>query len=265
LCFPGTTLTQFGSRWPQLGARRISFVSPLLLSENLDGLRAALVAAPSQMAYQVETIAHVFQPGPLTLEEGDWQAARARLARLIGIATALGARSIYMLTGGHGALSWEQAAKAFCAAVEPCVALARKAGIALAIENASPLYADLHIAHTLRDTVTLAEMADVGVCIDWFGCWTEASLRDTIARAVLRCPIIQVSDYVYGDRSLPCRAVPGDGAIPLQSLLEWAFAAGYQGAFDLELIGPRIDREGHLQAVARAGDTLGELLQTLGV
>ena len=132
------------------------------------------------------------------------------------------------------------------------------------IENALPLYADYHIAHSLRDTLALAEMAGIGVCIDLFGCWTEAGLRASIERAIPRCNLIQLSDYVYGDRSLPSRAVPGDGAIPLQRILDWMLAAGYTGAFDLELIGPRIDKEGHLEAVRRTGDYLGKILSSLG-
>ena len=40
----------------------------------------------------------------------------------------LGARSIYLLTGGHGTLTWEEAAEVFRAAVAPCVAKARQAG-----------------------------------------------------------------------------------------------------------------------------------------
>jgi sugar phosphate isomerase/epimerase len=59
--------------------------------------------------------------------------------------------------------------------------------------------------------------------------------------------------------------VPGDGAIPLERILGWILEAGFEGAFDLELIGPRIDREGHVQAVRRAGDWLGETLVRLGV
>ncbi|HKY89474.1 MAG TPA: TIM barrel protein, partial [Nevskiaceae bacterium] len=129
---------------------------------------------------------------------------------------------------------------------------------------APPLYADVHLAHSLRDTVTLAQMAGIGVCIDLFACWTEAGLRDSIERAVPRCAVIQVGDYVYGDRALPSRAVPGDGHIPLQRLIGWALDAGYAGAFDLELLGPRIDREGHLAATARAAERVGAILQALG-
>ena len=122
------------------------------------------------------------------------------------------------------------------------------------IEPASTVFADIHIAHSLRDVVQLAEMAGIGVCLDVFTCWTEAGLEQTIERAMPRCQLIQVSDYVLGDRASPCRAVPGDGAIPLERILGWALDAGYAGAFDLELLGPRIDGEGRAAACRRSAE-----------
>ena len=191
--------------------------------------------------YRVETITHMLMSGRhLEPREETWVEPRASLSRAIGTATTLGARSIYGLTGGHGTLTWEEAADCFSRAIAPCVDEAEAAGIALMIENASHLYADSHIGHSLRDTATVAEMAGIGVLVDIFGCWAEAGLKETIERVIPRCSLIQVSDYVYGDRSLPGRAVPGDGAIPLKRILDWALSAGYTGAFDLELIGPRI-------------------------
>jgi Xylose isomerase-like TIM barrel len=115
----------------------------------------------------------------------------------------------------------------------------------------------------MRDTVTLAELAGVGVCMDLFACWTEAGLRESIERAMPRCHLVQVCDYVHGDRSLPSRAVPGDGAIPVRRILEWVLQAGYTGSFDIELIGPRIDAEGRVKAVRRAAEILGETLRSL--
>ncbi len=64
-----------------------------------------------------------------------------------------------------------------------------------------------------------------------------------------------------GARSLPCRAVPGDGNVPVVQVLEALLDAGYAGPIDLELNGPRIDSRGHLAAATRAArwlsDTLG--------
>ena len=79
-----------------------------------------------------------------------------------------------------------------------------------------------------------------------------------------RCRLVQVSDFVRGRRALPDRGVPGDGVIPLERLLGLLLDQGYTGAFDLELLGPRIEGEGVSTAVARAGQFLDDILIRLG-
>jgi sugar phosphate isomerase/epimerase len=125
------------------------------------------------------------------------------------------------------------------------------------------LYADIHICHSLGDTIRLAEMAQIGVCVELFHCWGEAGLEASLERAVPICGLVQVSDYVLGDRSLPNRAVPGDGAIPLEKIIAMLLGGGYSGAFDIELLGPRIDAEGHLVAARRAAGRLCAILEAL--
>lgn len=261
ICFMMEPLaTQLGY-WPQLGVKRVSVLGP-----QLDGEGKALVQQALRAGnLQLETIVHPFSSvHALDSDAEVLSQARERLSARIAEAQDVGATSIYMTTGGHGGLAWEQAAAAFADAIAPCVAQAQTAGIALMIENAPAQYADLHIAHTLRDTITLSEIANIGLCIDVIGCWTEAGLDKLIAQAVPRCQLVQVSDYVLGDRALPGRAVPGDGNLPLKRLLGAILDAGYTGVFDLELLGPRIDQEGAFAAARRAVDNLGELLHSLG-
>lgn len=259
LCFPTIPLEEVAGYWRSMNPNRVSVIAPQLTPDTADAVRAAVDG------YKLETVSgHIFMPPALAADDSSWALARARLSAMIELATQVRAHSIYMLTGGHGSLTWEDAADYFRAAIAPCVEQAAHAGMALAIENASVLYADNHIGHSLSDTVRLAEIAGIGVCIDLFGCWTEARLRQSIERAVTRCHLVQLSDYVYGDRSLPCRAVPGDGIIPLERLMGWILEAGYEGAFDLELIGPRIDKEGHYEATRRATERVSELLVSLG-
>jgi sugar phosphate isomerase/epimerase len=261
ICFRGASFPDVVAHWRALAARRVSMMSHEVLNQGSPVLRDALRTG----GHTFETIAHPFLPfRPLEPREATWREARATLAQLIDIAAQLEVRSIYLLTGGHGSLTWEQAAETFSEAIAPCVAQAREAGVALAVENASVLYADNHIAHSLRDTITLAELAGIGICIDLYSCWTEAALHESIVRAMPRLQVVQVSDYVYGDRALPCRAVPGDGAVPFARFFGWLLDAGYTGAFDFELIGPRIDREGHFDAVHRASLYATGILRTLG-
>jgi sugar phosphate isomerase/epimerase len=259
ICFPGATIAQLEGYWRTLQLARVSCLSMPLLDDNFEALRAVF----TRNHFQLETIAHVFlASGDLSIRDAT-QNARASLSELIRKAEQLRARSIYMMTGGHGNLTWEQAADSFSEAIAPCVAQAKDAGIELAIENAPAVYADVNIAHTLRDAIALAEMANIGVCIELFACWAEAGLRELFERALPRCVLVQLSDYVYGDRALPARAVPGDGVIPLRQIIEWLLAIGYKGAFDLEIIGPRIDREGHVAAAQRAANYLDKILVEL--
>jgi sugar phosphate isomerase/epimerase len=261
LCFLGSSFRELAGYWHELGATRVSMVSNLLLQEGVSAAQAALASGD----FRVETIAHPFvNAGHLQANKNWWVESRDQLLEVIDAARSINARSIYVSSGGHGTLTWEEAADVFCAAIGPCVAEAKAAGVALMIENGPQVYPDTTIVHSLRDAVTLAEKAGIGVCIDIFSCWVEAGLRDSIERAIPHCRIVQVSDYVYGDRSLPARAVPGDGAIPLRRILGWLLASGYDGAFDLELMGPRIDREGRLGATRRAAENLGALLRSLG-
>jgi sugar phosphate isomerase/epimerase len=260
ICFMSLNLQQQADVWRSLGAGRVSLLGHHLETEGVAAAQRALATGD----YALETIVHPFSSTQrLNPDKSSWKAPRERLSTQIAAARELGAKSIYMTTGGHGKLTWEESAQVFADAIAPCVDQARSEGIALLIENAPPLYADLHIAHTLRDTLTLAEFANIGVCIDLCSCWTEADLKRTIERAMPVCHLVQVSDYVCGDRSVPSRAVPGDGDMPLARLFEWILGAGYQGAFDLELLGPRIDAEGHLEATRRAALAVGEYLEAL--
>lgn len=242
--FSGATTAELDQYWRALGLRRLSLIDSQLAEPEFAQITR-------KGGYVVESVCHVFR-------------TRDALLRVIDSAAAVSARSIYMLTGGRGELTWEQAAETFSAAVEPCVRVANQAGVALAIETASSLYADIHIAHTLRDTITLAEMAGLGICIDLFHCWTEADFAHLVERALPRTQLIQLSDYVLGDRCLPARAVPGDGTVPIEAFLAQVVGAGYPHNFDLELIGPRIESEGRLEAARRACDAISAMLDRVG-
>ena len=190
--------------------------------------------------------------------------ARARLMSTIATAGEIGAQGIIMTTGGRGAVSWAEAAARYAAAIAPCAEAARAAGIALGIEPTSHLYADASIAHRLADTVAIARKAGVGVVMDLFGCWFDADIDEAIAAAAPLSAMVQVSDYVYGDRGLPCRAVPGDGAVPWQHLVARIAQAGFTGWFDLEIIGPRLQAEGVEAGLTRAAQRIGAWLEGAG-
>ena len=243
----------------RVGMGTVTLVTPKLFEPG--GVDAALAAlAPGDVA--CTTLNHVFAVHPdLERDEGE---AGKRLAHAIDTAARLGAGQIYLITGGRGTLDWEAAAARFADLLAPGRALADSAGVRLLVENASALNVDLHMAHTLPDATRLAEIAGIGVCIELHACWMEGNLKDHFRRALPLTGLVQASDYVLGDRTTPCRAVPGDGVIPLERLIGDLLELGYAGLFDLELVGPRIAEEGPESACARAADHMSALLHRLG-
>lgn len=173
-------------------------------------------------------------------EPAEAKKQRTRLLKTIDMAQAVGAPAICMTTGGRGRLSWTDAAARFCDEIRPCAEAAASAGVALGIEPTSHLYADVSLVHRLSDVVALAKQANVSVGLDFFSCWVDADLEEAIIAAGPLCAFVQISDYVLGDRGLPCRAIPGDGVVPIEQIVGAIMATGYRGPFDIEVIGPRL-------------------------
>ncbi len=259
VAFVAQSTTAFVEHCRAIGVGPMTLVTPLLMQPG--GLAEAQAALAAGGPY-AHTVNHPFATFPNL--EGDGEKTSARLIEAIDIAAALGAPNIYLVTGGRGALSWEAAAQRFADLIAPCLPAARDKGVQLLVETASDFNVDIHITHTLDDTIRLAEIAGIGVCIELHACWFEGGLKEKFARAVPNTHLVQVSDYVLGDRSAPCRAVVGDGVIPLERLIGDLLEAGYQGVFDLELVGPRIEQEGPAAASKRAAENLSEILIRLG-
>ncbi|MCB2078680.1 MAG: sugar phosphate isomerase/epimerase [Novosphingobium sp.] len=193
--------------------------------------------------------------------QAETAAARERLNATLEIASSIGAGSILMTTGGRGQLAWQEAADRFAEAISPCAESARQVGIPICIEPTSHLYADVSIAHRLSDTVAIARQAGINLAVDVFACWFDSDIEQAIAQAAPLHHFAQISDYVYGDRGLPCRAVPGDGAIPFERLIPAMLHSGFDGWFDLEIIGPRLLAEGVESGLRRAAAHIGSIIE----
>jgi sugar phosphate isomerase/epimerase len=75
---------------------------------------------------------------------------------------------------------------------------------------------------------------------------------------------VQICDYKIGTFDTPNRCAIGDGDIPVERLLRMILEAGYQGAFELEILGPRIEEEGYRAPIARSLERASEILDRLG-
>lgn len=181
---------------------------------------------------------------------------RAGLRRAITIAAAVGAPAIIFTTGPAGDLEWHEAVDEFAASLQAVV----PAPVELCLEHTNSLRVDVSFVHTLRDAIELARLLDLHVCMEINACWAERDLAHTISEGIDRIGIVQVSDFAVGTLSTPNRLVPGDGDIPLRRIIGQLLAAGYDGVFDVEIVGPRIEEEGYRRAIARSCAYLSDVL-----
>ena len=254
MCLPGSPLEQDIEFAIASGYSRIS-IDPSKM-EAIGWERGTRMILESGLE-----VATVVNSGWFTLDDpSTWAETQEKQALTLERASAMGAKTVYGITGPAGSLEWDEAARAYAKAIAPAAARAEELGIALAIEPTIPLRININLGLNLRDTVELAELAGVWVCNDLYGCMGEAHLQQTIQGSVSKTALVQVCDYVFGTLNTPNRAVPGDGELHLHQILGWMVDAGYDGAFDLELNGPRIDEEGHYPAALRGALALSELL-----
>jgi sugar phosphate isomerase/epimerase len=102
------------------------------------------------------------------------------------------------------------------------------------------------------------------VCVELNSCWAERGFEATVAVAVHRIAHVQCSDALVGSLITPDRLVPGDGDIPLASRIRALARGGYAGAFEIEMVGPRIEEEGYESAIGRAVARMEVLLGEAG-
>ncbi|MGH3246767.1 MAG: sugar phosphate isomerase/epimerase family protein [Trebonia sp.] len=258
LCFPGLTAVESVGVLGEMGVTKTSLTSAKLRESGVD---AVLRACGTHRVDVVTTTAIA----RFDLSSGADVSAQVQHAREdIDQAAAAGAASAYTITGPRAYPDWSANVTAYARLVADVRDYAAERGLRLAVEPTNWLYADLNFVHSFHDAVAFAARTGLGVCLDLFHVFGEASLREDIGKHVDLISHVQVSDLERGARSLPCRAVPGDGDLPLRDVVKWLLDAGYDGPFDLELSGPAIDAIGHRQAAERSVAWLDRLLTDLG-
>jgi sugar phosphate isomerase/epimerase len=197
------------------------------------------------------------------LEVSSMAAYRQEMIGSLPLTAAVGCDVLYTLSGSSGMAPWEEAAQTFCEEMAPFLAEAKDLGVRLAIEPTNPFRSDMSFVFSVRDAVDLARMAGMGIVVDFYSAWYERNLEDLLRRNIDLVALVQIGDYQLGTFDIPGRCAIGDGDIPVERLLGMVLNAGYQGPFELEILGPAIEQQGYrqaiLQSVERASDMLGRL------
>jgi sugar phosphate isomerase/epimerase len=231
--------------WANLGVNHVGLISPKLESAGWDASRQAVLDA----GLLVSSVS-CYRDGIMASLE---------------FAVAVGTDVLYIVPGSPGSTPWEEVAETFCEDLAPLVARGKALGVRLALEPTNPLRTDVSFVHCVRDAIDLARMADMGVVVDFYSSWYERGLEELVRKNIDLVALVQICDYKLGTFDMPNRCVIGDGDIPVERLMRLVLDAGYDGPFDLEILGPRIEEEGYRASIARSLQRAHEMLGRLGV
>ena len=213
--------------------------------------RAARLVREAGLTVSCLTSSGLFPLGDPTGERRALERSRAHL----GAAAELGASCLFVLPGPPGALSWEEAAGRARPLVEALLPEAERTHVRLALEPVSQLRMDLGFLHSFDEALDFADgfaSSWLGVVLEVNNAWIERRLYENIRRRTGRIAVVQVSDFKVGTMCASERVVIGDGDIPLRRLCGALAEAGYDGWYDIELLGPAIEAEGYEAVVPRA-------------
>ena len=257
----GQPLADDLAMWRDLGIDHVALILPKIDEIGWDAARDLINGA----GLRVSTIfGPTYRPLGADRATGSWDEDQARTVETMEFASSVRAASVYVCSGGGSNLTWDAAVDSFCDLVAPAVARAGELGLPLLLEPTNPLRSDISFVFWQRDAMAVARAAGTKVMLDLQSCWYERGLERVVRENIDLVGLTQISDYVIGTTKTGDRAVPGDGDIPLERLLAMVLDAGFEGSFDLEVMGPRVEAEGYRSSVLRSVERASELLDRVG-
>jgi len=230
--------------WADLGVDHVGLISPKLDAGGWDAGQQAVLDARLRVA--------------------SMSCYPDQIAQSLEFTAAVHSKVLYIVSGGAGTVPWEEAADKYSKDMAPMVARGKELDVRLAVEPTNPLRCDVSFVYTVRDAIDLARMAGIGVCVDFYSAWYERGLEELVRKNIDLVALVQICDYKIGTFDTPNRRAIGDGDIPVERLMRMMLDAGYEGAFELEILGPQIEAEGYRAAIARSVERASEILDHLG-
>ncbi|MEX2174191.1 MAG: sugar phosphate isomerase/epimerase family protein [Pirellulaceae bacterium] len=171
-------------------------------------------------------------------------------------AALLQAGCLIVHSGARGVHTLNHARRLFRQALEKLLPLAEEQGLVLAIEPThGDCGADWTFLHCLDETLALVEKYQSGslkIALDTYHWGHDGSLLERIPLLAPHLALVQLGDGRRPPRGEPDRCALGDGSFPLRGIVGALTAAGYEGWYEIELMGEEIEAGDYREIIARS-------------
>jgi sugar phosphate isomerase/epimerase len=174
----------------------------------------------------------------------------------IRLAELLRAGCLIIHSGARGAHTHNHARRLFRQALDKLLPLAEERGLVLAIEPMpGDCGAEFTFLNCLSETLDLVAGYDspaLRIVLDT-GHWGDLPLlRDCLPQLVPQLALVQLGDWRVPPRGEPNRCLLGEGAVPLGEIIQCLGAAGYDGFYEVELMGEEIEAANYHDVLAHS-------------
>lgn len=189
--------------------------------------------------------------------------ADARLA--IETAAALRAGCLIIHSGARGVHTHNHARRLFHQALEKLLPVAEERGVKLAVE---PMNGDcggeFTFLNCFDETFELIAKFDspaLGIALDTYHWGHQPLLLDRLPQLVPHLALVQLGDAHKPPRGETNRCPLGEGTIPVREIVQGLNEAGYEGYYEVELMGEEIEAIDNGDLLVRSRRTFLEWLQ----
>lgn len=210
-------------------------------------------------------VSHLFWAGGFTGSDG--RTHRESIDDAIDAlrtAAELGCRTLVLSTGPRAGHTYKHARRLVQTALAELTPQASALGITLAIEPMHEGCAEeWTFLTTLDETLEfLAEAANpqVKMVLDTYHLGLEEGLADRLAAIVPQVAIVQLGDARRPPAGEQNRCRLGEGIVPLAQIVAALKAAGYNGYYDVELLGEELETADYPSLLQHAKEIFGKLV-----
>lgn len=211
------------------------------------------------------TASHLFWAGGFTGSEGhSHRESIADTADTLRLAVTLGAKCLTVCTGSRAGHTFNHARRLVVSALKELAPLAEELGVAMAIEPMHPgCSAQCTFLNTLDDALSVLNAVDsrfVKMVLDTYHLGQSGDLVDRIPEIASRIALVQLGDAKLPPSGEQNRCRLGAGTVPLRPIVCALRAAGYDGFFDVELLGEDLEDVEYRALLEHAKDAYSELI-----
>jgi sugar phosphate isomerase/epimerase len=208
---------------------------------------------------------HLFWAGGFTGSEGhSFDESIDDTAETLRLAVALGSKCLVVCSGARAGHTCNHARRLVVSALKQLVPLAEELGVVMAIEPMHPgCAAECTFLHSLNDALSILSTVDspyVKMVLDTYHLGHTVDLVDRIGEISSRIALVQLGDAKCPPNGEQNRCRLGTGTVPLRQIVAALRSAGYDGFFDVELLGEDLEEVDYRALLEHAKDAFAGLM-----